>query len=197
MLRREIACVFVSVLLAACGVAGCADERDEEGTPAASSTPAGTTTDTDTPEEPTEEAEENSTTIAREGEATEPVGSTTEEETPTEDATVRLSLALDLVGPVAFADRFGASLTVDGVDYATGFCGYGDASTRCSSTELYTWDFETLRRGATVSWSFTRTAPSTTTIAQAQNETLSDDRTIAVKCTYRDADSDPVCVRTS
>jgi hypothetical protein len=111
--------------------------------------------------------------------------------------TAGLEFDLDLVGSIPFADRYKVDVSIDGTSYTEGFCGYGDASTRCTAGKLYTWVLPSVRVGANLRWQFYRTGLSTVSVAQGDS-TLSQATRIAVRCTYTGSQTGtPYCMRTN
>lgn len=121
--------------------------------------------------------------------------------TPTPTATTTpvtsavVTFELTLVGPVPFADRYEVDVWIDGTKYANGFCGFGDASTSCVTSKLYTSEFPSVPVGAKLSWYFAWTGLSTSTFGEGES-TLTQGMTIAVTCTYTGSQTTPTCVRT-
>ena len=109
---------------------------------------------------------------------------------------VRLEFDLDLVGSVPYADRYQVDVSIDDKAYMHGFCGFGDASTRCLATKLYTYEIPSVRVGANMSWYFTWTGFETRRVAPGQS-TLTQGMTVTVRCTYAGSQTTPSCVRTS
>jgi hypothetical protein len=110
-----------------------------------------------------------------------------------EQPTTPLEFDLDLVGPVPFADRYQADVSINGTSYSYGFCGF-TKTTRCEAGKHYTWTVPSVGVGAKLSWHFTRGSLSTDTIAQGAS-TLAQATTIAVKCIYSPTTGNPVCMR--
>jgi hypothetical protein len=189
--RSVIIGFWTAALVAAFGggfvLAGCGGEN--------AAPPGATTTDTTGTGPTTETGDTN-------GESTE-TEDTNGETTETADTnggptTAALTFALDLEGPVPFADRYSVTFSIDGTEDVHGFCGFGDASTRCRSSKLYTLEIPKVRVGAKLDWHFTRTGVTTFDFAESQNVTFSSGMTIAVRCTYRGTTADrPTCERTS
>jgi hypothetical protein len=123
-------------------------------------------------------------------------GSTTTTLTETND-TAPISFSLDLVGPVAFADRYSVRLSVDDTIYTNGFCGLDGESTRCLASELYTWDLPAVPLGSTLDWYYTRGGSESFDFATASNVTLSGGLQVAARCIYRDSTTGPTCERTA
>jgi hypothetical protein len=113
-----------------------------------------------------------------------------------EPTTAGLAFELDLAGSVPYADRYEVDVSIDGHEHTNPFCGFGDASTRCLATKLYTSEFPSVRVGANLTWQFTWTGLSTRQVAQGQS-TLTQDTRIAIRCTYTGSQTTPNCVRIS
>jgi hypothetical protein len=169
--------------LAACGGS---EKAAMSGTSTAAAPGSGRTTEPeDTNGEPAEPEDTN-------GESTEP------KDTNGEPKTAALTFTLDLVGPVPYADRYSVTFSIDGREDVNRFCGFGDASTRCLNSKLYSLEIPSVRLGSNISWYFTRTGVTTFDFAGRENVTFSNGMTIAVRCIYRDTTAErPTCERTS
>jgi hypothetical protein len=121
---------------------------------------------------------------------------TTAPSTGTND-TALVTFSLDLVGPVAFADRYSVHLSVDDTVYENRFCGFDGESTRCLASEFYTWDLPAVPLGSTLDWYYTRGGSEASEFAAASNITLSGGLQVAARCIYTDSSSRPTCQRTA
>jgi hypothetical protein len=121
---------------------------------------------------------------------------TTAASTGTND-TALVGFSLDLVGPVAFADRYSVHLSVDDTVYDKGFCGFDGESTRCLASEFYACNLPAVPLGSTLDRYYTRRGSESFEFAAVSNRALSAGLQVAARCIYTDSSSRPTCERTA
>jgi hypothetical protein len=124
---------------------------------------------------------------------------TTSPQTTSPQTSFHLGFELDLHGEIGLADQYSVYVTIDGTEYPTGFCGFGDASSRCSSDGIYTTDFPAVRAGAEVTWEFRGRADLTEfEFAQGGIASMAAGRNVVVLCTDNGTENQrPLCQQSS
>jgi hypothetical protein len=184
---QVLVALVLPLLLATCATP--AASREPASVPVQTSAPSGSwpSTGPDVTSEPSPTAEPTA----------EPTPDPTAEPTPppSEGPTkAQLTFQLELVGAVEFADRYSASLSIDGTGYAHGFCGF-DAANVCKAT-TYDWTFPQVTVGATLNWHYRREGGADIQFAQGVDVDFTSGTTIKARCIYNPNVSDePRCER--